>query len=264
MPEQRLTSKGEPIPIKKSADDALKLTDNFIYYYRCASHSAGNGRQIFEVPSFLALVGTTTAAAFGAGKDVVIAGGAANATLDGGKDYYSPLQKAAIYDSALDAYLCIKSVASGTKPFAVGADDALSGTTDKALSEKAGYFSAERQFFEMVSAALFSVERVAGDRIRNSANYDPAGVVAQIKNLSKEVEEKKDERDTGADQSGLNPGNDATGTSEAKTNAATQIVEKQADSTQNKAAKVGAVKTALSELDIMQSELQLCVVRAKL
>lgn len=246
MPEQKLSG-SDPIPIGKDAEGAMTLTNNFIYYYRCASHSAGNGRQAFEIPAFLTLVGTATAAAFGAGSDVVIAGGAANATLDGAKDYYAPMTKASIYDSALDAFLCIKSTAAGVQPFVIGGQNAVKTRDALAAANVEGYFEPERQYFELVSSSLFTVERIAADRIRSTGRYDPAGVVAQIQTLSQDV------RDAQSDEN-----------STSNAQAAGQIVQTQGATGGDTAQQKGAVTAAISGLDILQPKLELCVLRAKL
>jgi len=273
-PEEKLTSGGAKIPISNGAEDAIALTKNFIYYYRCASHSAGNGRQVFEVPSFLTLVGTATATALGAGSTVAIAGGAASATFDGAKDYYSPMEKAEIYDKALDAFICINSVATGTEPFATSADLSLNVDNEKREESEGTYFSAERQFFELVSGGLLSVERIAADRLRRAGNYDPAGVVAQIQLLTQEINNKGG--DPGTPGSPTENGGSGDGINDVEANApaptaqqkrvAERIVENQSGETDEtmKQDLTLSLAESLQQIDIMQSKLQLCVMRAKL
>jgi len=247
-----------PIKIGRSAEDAILLADNFIYEYRCASHSAGNSRQVFEVPGLLTGIGTATALALGAGSDVAIAGGSATALFDGGKDYYAPLGKAAIYDSALDAQLCIKSAALGIKPFSTSADDKLGVSEAERESAEGSYFSAERQFFGLVSTALLNVERIAASRLRSSAKYDPAGIVAQIEKLAEEAKEKKDKLKKLSD--------DPESTEEHKS--ALAMVETN-DTTKNKSttekkAIATTVAEGLTQNDLLHTKLQQCVLRAQI
>lgn len=101
---------------RKSLLTGLSLINKFTASYRKAASANANGRQAFEVPSFLATVGAVTATAFGAGPNVVLAGGGANAVFKGGNAYYSPKTKAAIYNSAIEALQCVKSVAKDVEP----------------------------------------------------------------------------------------------------------------------------------------------------
>lgn len=246
--------KNDPIEIKRTADGAITLANNFIYEYRCASHSAGNSRQVFEVPGLLTGIGTATALALGAGSDVAIVGGATTALLDGAKDYYAPLAKAEIYDKALDAHICIKSTALGVKAFSTGSDKALGLSESLKDGTDVGYFSAERQFFELVSSALLNVERIAASRLRNSAKYDPAGLIAQIEKIAKEVEEKKEAAKKGA----LPP--DPTDMTQVQKTAQAVVEDNPGTKTLLGNAKSDVVQTvaqAITKNDLLQSELQL-------
>jgi len=185
-------------PIDQDVAGALQLIDNFVDAYRCAAHAAANGRQAFEVPSFLTLVGSTAAVAFGAGSDVAIAGGIGNSVFSGAKSYYDPQAKADIFDRSLDALLCIQTEAVGIKAFDIpkaaeaergGASNLLTG----ALGEEGGVvaISSEQQYFRMVSAALMSVERVTALRLSRVGHFDPGGVQAEIEKWGKERAEKE-------------------------------------------------------------------------
>lgn len=254
--------KKQPVAIKRTADGAIVLANNFIFEFRCASHSAGNSRQVFEVPGLLTGIGSATAIALGASSDVAIAGGAATALFDGAKDYYAPVGKAVIYDSALDAQLCIKSAALDIKPFSTSSDKALK-LTEKlqkdATQSNVIYFSAERQFFELVSTALLSVERIAASRLRTIAKFEPEGILAQAEKLAKEVEEKENKAKTAA----TDPKNsEMRGAAEAivdenKTTAAIS-------NTKRRDEIVDTVTQALTQNELMHAKLQQCVLRAKI
>ena len=161
MPNERLDTAGKTIPIERTVGGTQALIDNFVLIYRCRAHSAANGRQTFEVPALLIGAGAATALAFGAPSGVAIGGGAVTAALSAGKNYYSPQMKAGIYDSALDALLCIKTEAVGIDPISIGAISATQEGGARALSGPAGNegitVSAEERYFASVSAALFSL-----------------------------------------------------------------------------------------------------------
>ena len=261
-PQERLKdgTEGPRIPILRDASGAITLTNNFIYEYRCASHSAGNSRQAFEIPGFIGAIGSAAALAFGAGPDVAIAGGAATATADGAKDYYAPLAKAAIYDSALDAFLCIKSTATGTQPFVIGGENVLrkvhgereigAGPVLASSDENDRYFSPERRFFELISAALFTVERISADRLRNAGKYDPAGIAAQIEKLNEESDEAEtDENKTENDQMAT---------------ALALGAEDKSDGGYATSQDIDVISTSLDRLDLLQPKIELCVLRAKI
>lgn len=215
---------------------AQKLIDNFVDAYRCAAHSAANGRQLFEVPSFLALVGSATAVALGAGSDVAILANAANGTLTGAKSYYVPQEKAAVLDHALDALLCIKTESVEVNAYSIG-------TIGQA--QRMQFFAADgggsivtipvdEQYFNMISAAVLSVERVMAQRLSKLGTpFDAAGIAAQIKTHAEETRkaeaEREAQRSAGFRTSGLLSANDVT-----------------------------------LELQVMQPRLQDCVVRAKM
>ncbi|OYX29743.1 MAG: hypothetical protein B7Y99_12630, partial [Caulobacterales bacterium 32-69-10] len=122
--------------------------------YRCQAHSVANGRQRFEVPAILVAAGTVTALALGAGPDVAIIGGATGATLANTKGYFDPQRKAEIYDHALDALLCIKTEAVGITAFEATANNLKSTLLNQ--SPPPITVSVDKQYFDMVSAALFS------------------------------------------------------------------------------------------------------------
>lgn len=247
------------VPIGHDVAGTLALIDNFVLSYRCAAHSSANGRQIFEVPTLLTAAGAATAVAFGAGADVAIAGGAATALLGAGKGYYSPQEKAAIFDSALDALLCIKTEAVAIDAFTVGAIAATETQTGAQVtatlaatrvSPPGGVaVSAEERYFQAVQAALLSVERVLATRLSRVGRFDTAGVIAEIKLL----EEESKPTDTvtanaGAAAQSLTGGGTTSG---AVRSAITGLSQ-------------SAVAETIIDLAVFQPKLQQCVVRAKI
>lgn len=245
MPNERLNpSTKAPIPIEHTAAGSQILIDNFIYTYRCRAHSAANGRQGFEIPSILIAAGSATALALGAPSEVAIGGGAATSLLGSGKSYYAPQAKAEIFDSALDALLCIKTEAVGIDPITI---DAISAAEKEGASGIASAargiitFSAEERYFSSISAALLSVERVLAQRLSTVGTFDPTGVVTEIKALAAEEEELKTESQAIAtDQAKALLKNAASSSTEAK------------------------IAQTIVKLDILQPKLQQCVVRAKI
>tara|TARA_R110002096_G_scaffold147065_7_gene306605 strand:- start:1397 stop:2167 length:771 start_codon:yes stop_codon:yes gene_type:complete len=236
-------SSGQPIPILETVDGARSLINNFILMYRCRAHSAANGRQIFEIPAFLTAVGTITATAFGAGSDVSVAGGSAAAVLNGAKGYYSPKQKADIFDSSLDALICIKMEAVGIDGFEIKKVQQEAAKQAKAAGNKGRSngveIGPETQYYDLISASLLSVERVLAQRLSAVGVYDPAGVVAEIKQLSEEIAEAESVPSVSAAQNKTQP-------------------------MQLSASEKATATQTLVEIKSLRPKLQSCVVRAKL
>jgi hypothetical protein len=234
----------KPIRIEQNVEGAQALIDNFLLLYRCRAHSAANGRQIFELPSFLVTVGTLTATALGAGPDVALSGGAAASILNGGKSYYSPKQKAEIFDGALDALICIKMEAAGISAFSF--EESRASVAAVTVKRDADWddrdkvpITIENQYFQLVSSSLFSVERVLAQRLSNAGTFDPDGVVAEIEQLAKKLEEAK-----GAEK-----------TKEAGATAAVLS---------GSSGEKALVAQTLVQVGALKPKLQSCVVRAKL
>lgn len=278
-------------PVLATPEEALtpsmagagQLIDNYVYAYRCAAHSAGDGRQYFEVPAFLALIGASTAVAFGAGPDVAIAGTAASSVLNGGKAYYAPKDKAEILDYALDALLCIKTESVGIDPIDVAKADAKAAAAKSQFTLSGGrgdpdqlFVSASVRYYNLITAALLSVERVMAHRLSNAGSYDPAGVVAEIERANQKIRNGgNDPEETGGS---VNNGNDADG----KTNEQGGTVGKPGGG--QKALGTGGKRPGLDslslpgsaatakppsqstfiDLDVLKPKLDKCVVRAKL
>lgn len=295
--------------IAANVDGALDLIDNFVGAYRCTLRIAADGRQSWQLPGFVALVGAATASALGGGRDWAIAGGAASSMFNAGNSYYDHVGQAKILQDAVDALTCVEMEAVGAEAYAkapaianapakareeiaekelqaareaagnaaealsaaerretnllnqVSANRAamnaltsqlsqsseatnrlneareqesrlseafseaqvevqvarsgLSRATSDLTASRNEYaaaraataelgevsISAERQYFNMVSAALVGIEAVAAGRLRERGTYNPAGVIAQIKDLT----EKADAAQKKADEAGGAP-----------------------------------------------------------
>jgi hypothetical protein len=104
----------------------------------------------------------------------------------------------------------------------------------------------QRQYFEMVAASLFSVERVLAQRLSDAGTYDPAGIAAEFKQL------------TGEQQAADKDVDDATDAPLAGTPAAATAKRVFASEAERNG------KLAELSLDSLQPRLQQCVVRAKI
>lgn len=260
--------------IYKDFRGARDLIDNFTTAYRCASREAADGRQIFEVPSFLALVAAAIGPTFGLTNDGRLAAAAAAAVYGRANSYYAPREKMPALDAALDAVLCVKSESIGVAFFDTRAGDAervraavinaqgqisklqgalttletrraaavvelqkLSQVNDSSAAARTAVLaeltsldasirstkaelatletalntlvdpkavgaaaltgmgidgvsddpalvvSLNEQYFEMVSSALLSIERILANRLKSAGKYDPAGLQAEIGKL---------------------------------------------------------------------------------
>src|ERR1051325_10689841 len=139
-----------------NVDGALKLAGNYLRAYRCARDQAANGRQVFQLPAFLALAGSAAAVAFGGGQNWGIAGTIGNQFFTAGNDYYAPAQQAQILRESVDALNCIHVEATHMPALARlqrvsdggGADAAraMFGASGGTVS-----VTAERQYFNLVA-----------------------------------------------------------------------------------------------------------------
>ncbi|MCW3835929.1 hypothetical protein ACFQ1E_07750 [Sphingomonas canadensis] len=252
----------------RTIDGAARLIDNFVLAYRCAQVQATDGRRIFEVPSFLALATAAMAGPLGIGDNsaTIIAGGAAVA--GGANRYFAPKEKAGILNAALDALLCIKMESVGAHYFdrtaqLPGADGGGAKGLWRALGIDAPAsvsVPAERQYFEMVLAALLTVERVLATRLSDSGKYDAAGVTDELKKLFKQEEVAAGEtRAAGEEVKNAGKNLDAqllsnldTDAGRAKAALALQLLQQREK------------RFVTIQLDELQAKLQQCVVRAKM
>lgn len=306
----QLNTPGEKV-IDRDVLGSIDLIDNFVRAYRCASHEAADGRQVFEIPSMLGLIAAGVGPAFGLSADGALAAATGAAVYGRANSYYAPKEKAKVIDTALDAVLCVKAATLGFDFFDthdvppkekqveaqadvvsgltadqraleagladVKAGKALSsdrrqtlsalvtakiGTTavtqttlDQAskrnqekveeardtLASLRSSVSAPRRHFEMVSTALFSIERVLAQRLSNIGNFDSGGIAAEFAQLGgkeKEATEEKKDFDTGKPP--IKDGKTLTAGTEAFAKAQLE-----------------------AELALMHARLQICVVRAK-
>ena len=105
---------GSVTPITPDVAGALQLEDNFLAGYRCAAREASDGRQSFEIPSFLALVAAGVGGPlYGMSQNEVLAAGAYSAVMGRANSYYAPKEKGNILRGAIDGVLCIKNASVG-------------------------------------------------------------------------------------------------------------------------------------------------------
>jgi hypothetical protein len=112
------------------------LIDNFLAGYKCASREASNGRQSFEVPSFLALIAAGIGGPlYGFSRNEQLAAGAYSAVMGRANSYYAPKEKADLLRAAISGVTCIGNAAVGYDYFDADAEDeggarnAVAGTT---------------------------------------------------------------------------------------------------------------------------------------
>lgn len=230
-----------------SVDNARALIENFILVYRCRSREAANGRQMFQLPAFVASVGAAAAGAFGGGSDWGLAGVLGSSVANAGNAYYAPQRQAEIFDSSLDALLCIKTEAVGIDPITIKeaneeaeALDEESGGGEGDDGGSAVHTSPAAQYYDLVKTALFSVERVTAQRLRTVGSFDPAGVVAEITALNEKAKEKPADGGGGS-QNVVGDDEEAGG-----------------------GAEEDSLETVRIQLLQLQPKLQRCVVRAKI
>ena len=101
-------------------------------------------------------------------------------------------------------------------------------------------FDLPRIHYEMVSTALFSIERVLAQRLSNVGNFDSAGIAAEFEKLAGKEEEAQDDKKNLEKNNPTKDGKSLT--------AGTEEYREEKWET---------------ELELMQAKLQKCVVRAK-
>ena len=278
--------------IKKNVDGALALIDNYILTYRCQRDRAAEGRQFFEVPAFLATAGGAAAAAFGAPAGVAIGTSAGAAALGQGKSYYAPKDKAKVLSDGLRAMLCIHNEAVGIDaptleaisqvqrnsgapkdppPNNDSSDDdnplKLAGSSEGDASVSVAY---DRQYFNMISTALMSVEQLVAERLGNSGReFDISGVLAELEKLKQEVKDKEDAANPSGDPK--DAAAPVTNASPPEAPAGTQPAGFTAMRTQRFSAAVRAVNSfgaeqvgqTVIQLKTLKPKLDQCVVQAK-
>ena len=230
--------------IDEDVNGAQSLIDNYLDSYQCAMRLAADGRQAFEIPQFLALIGSTTALALGAGTDVAILGGAGNSVFAAGKNYYAPGEQTEILSDAVDALACIQAESVGISAFSIAATEEqqrmqMSAAGGGPIVE----VSAELQYFKMVSSALVSVNRAATKRLSRRGSFDVAGVAAEIEVLAKKIRDAEEAKKNPPKAAVPDPAAGGAGVRMA-------LALNQSEKTQ-------------LDLNILQPKLQTCVLRAK-
>lgn len=166
----------------------------------------------------------------------------------------------------------LESMPSGQKSLAMAAseqrmknnllemDNSIAETllTQALVEQSTGTVSidAQRQYFEMVGAALFSVQSILGERLRNAGSADTSGIFEELKRLASESEEKDEEAEM-ADDAADNAEEQATNTNKS-------LVATPAARAQARAAAVAARQEAIElENEALQPKLQSCVLMAR-
>ncbi len=249
------------VTVGRTRVGTYQLIDTFIAAVRCSAHASANGRQAFEIPAFLATSGAAVAAALGGGSTYGIVGTGANAAFNAGNKYWDPKAKAAIYDHALDALLCIKNEAVGVDAFAVdfnppqaGSNETLKGLFGMVGGKSTIEVPVEEQYFMLVSSAVFSVERVLAHRLSNVGTFDASSVAAELEKAIKAKEAIEKDPPT-ADET-------VADAAEAAAAAETNPQKKLSLSLFAVAAKQKA--TAEVDLAVLKPKLDGCVVLAKM
>jgi hypothetical protein len=189
----------KPSAIYPNVDGAQALISNYLDSYRCAMREAANGRQPWEILSFLTLVASTTASALGAGKNVAIVGTSANSVFQAGNGYYAPREQTEILNNAVDALACIQNESVGIDPNELKSTASTQKTLLNGFVGAEGtppstvQVTSERQYFNMVYSALITTERAASKRLEGRG-FDAAGIQAQIDALTDKIKTAQAER----------------------------------------------------------------------
>ena len=248
------------VTVTRTVAGAYRLVDKFIETYRCSAHSAANGRQAFEIPAFVATTGAALAGALGGGVGYGIAGTAANSAFTSGNKYWDPKAKATIYDHALDALLCVKTEAVGIPAYKF--DQATAeATTEAATRARDGEppvtveVPAEKQYFEMVSSAAFSIERILAHRLSSMAPVDAGAVAAELAKAIEAARKAEEERKKKLGSGGTGGGSDPA----AMIDPDFEMLETEQELDERP-------KQTMVRLDlaVLKPKLDECVVRAKL
>jgi hypothetical protein len=262
---------------RNDLSSAINLIDNYSGAYGCALQSAANGRQYFQIPSQLAALIGIASAAFGGSRDLAVGSGMAAATFNSANGYWAPQDKAKIFDSAVDAIECIRMAAVGLEPYKLDQEQPQGLADEDAVPIPVAW-----RYYESIYSALSQVNRVAGSRLRETGKYDPDGLVAQIKTLTDEID-KRTETKGGEPATASGEPNTTTGASSAanggnSTNPPGQTLADDgggpnvpATGAKPLPVKPGkptaptlAAGTYLIAIPLLQSRLQLCVVKAKM
>lgn len=153
------------------------LIDNFLAGYKCASREASNGRQSFEVPSFLALVAASVGGPlYGFSRNEQLAAGAYSAVMGRANSYYAPKEKADLLRAAINGVTCIGNAAVGYDHF-----DADAGRQDDTVSI-AAQTTQEEKLIELIDGQLAEV--AAALKVANLAQQERARLTTRQQELA--------------------------------------------------------------------------------
>jgi hypothetical protein len=214
----------------KTLENAQAIVQNFVTSYSKAQKENADARQIFELPSLIAVIGGIAATAFGGGPDGVLVAGTASATLRGGNAYYAPKAKAQIFGDGLDALNCIGQVAVGAKPYELRSA-ALIAASDGKTNESLA--------FDVILNGVRAVEQRITGRLSNAGSFaDASGIAAEYeKSIRAEMEAKDAGKAKAAFAASMEPNTESRA-----------LAERDA---------------ALAELTQLQEKVQQCILRAK-
>lgn len=259
---------GESVNDPNDLLSTFRLIDNYSLAYRCAVSQASNGRQVFQIPSFLSALVGVAAGAFNGSRDLAVSAGIAAGTFNSANGYWAPQEKAGILDSALDAVLCIRTEAVGIRFFESREEPA--GVTAGSEIE----VPVEWRYHAMISAALFQVDRIAASRLRTQGKFDAAGLVAEIESLKKKIDDAEAAKNPGEATQTVTPpvpeetpdGTETTppGIEDDDRDGPNRPVGEPTAGTQAQGSSVVKSGFYRIDLDLLQPKIQTCVVRAKL
>jgi hypothetical protein len=254
--------------IGADVEGARRLINNYVLSYRCAMAKAANGRQLFQLPAFAAAMAGVTAAALGASPEVAVLAGAAVSTANSGNSYYVPREKSGIFNKGLDALICIQMESVGVTSFSFENSLAGARAARHSLGDDEIELPLERQYFELVAGAAYSVERLMVLRLNNVGNFDSAGVIAQLEKLNDEIANARKPPQDDTPQ-GVTPADEALRTLVETARANPQLpanralLERVVEDSFVKA-MVRAERTARISLTELKPRLEQCVLRAKI
>jgi hypothetical protein len=163
--------------IEPNVAGAHLLIDNFLAGYKCASREASNGRQSFEVPSFLALVAAGVGGPlYGLSRNEQLAAGAYSAVMGRANSYYAPKEKADLLRAAINGVTCIGNAAVGYDHF--DADAKQPGGTVNIASQT----TQEEMLIELIDGQLTEV--AAALKVADLAQQERTRLTTRQKELA--------------------------------------------------------------------------------
>ena len=152
------------------------LIDNFLAGYKCTSREASNGRQSFEVPSFLALVAAGVGGPlYGFSRNEQLAAGAYSAVMGRANSYYAPKEKADLLRTAINGVTCIGNAAVGYDHF-----DAAARQQDGVFNI-AAQTTQEEKLIKLIDGQLAEVATAL--KVANLAQQEKTRLTARQKEL---------------------------------------------------------------------------------